>query len=161
MDIAIIIIVSLLILVGFIGIIVPVLPGAGLMYLGILLYAGYFGWDTVGFPVLIILAVLALLTIAMDYITAASGAKKYGGSKYAAWGSALGGFLGFFVLNLPGLLIGLFAGAVVGEMLYAKKDWETSLEAGKGAVIGFLVGTLAKILVGVSMIGLFLWKVLS
>lgn len=161
METVIIMLVALVILVGFVGIIVPGLPGAGLMFLGMLLYAGYFGWDTVGLTVLVTLAILTVLTIVMDYFTAAYGAKKYGGSKYAAWGAFLGGFVGLIILNVPGLLIGLFAGAVLGEMFYAKKDLDASLQAGKGALIGFLVGTGAKVLIGIIMIGLFLWKVLT
>ena len=161
MDIVIIITATLIILVGFVGIIVPGLPGAGLMFLGMLGYAWYFGWETIGLPVLVTLAILAALTIVLDYFTAAYGAKKYGGSKYAAWGAFLGGLIGLVVLNLPGMLLGLFGGAVAGEMLYAKKDLNASLEAGKGALIGFLTGTIVKVFVGLAMIGLFLWKAVA
>ncbi len=161
MDILIITLVALMILAGFIGIILPGLPGAGLMFLGMFLSAWYFGWETIGVAPLVILGILAVVTIVLDYFTAAYGAKKYGGSKYAAWGAFLGGLAGLVLLNLPGLLIGLFGGAVAGEMFYAKKGLDASLEAGKGAVVGFLVGTGMKLLIGLLMIGFFLWQVLT
>lgn len=161
MDIAVIVVVGLVILVGLAGIIVPGLPGAGLMFLGMLGFAWYFGWETIGLPALVTLGMLAALTIVLDYFTAAYGAKKYGGSKYAAWGAFLGGLAGLIVLNLPGMLLGLFGGAVAGEMLYAKKDFSASLDAGKGALIGFLTGTIVKVFIGLAMIGLFLWQIWS
>lgn len=161
MDIAIVIIVGLMIFAGFVGIIIPGLPGAGLMLLGMLGYAWYFGWNTVGVPLLLVLLVLAGLTMILDYFTAAYGAKKYGGSKYAAWGAFFGGLVGLIVLNIPGLLVGLFFGAVAGEMLYTKKSFDASLEVGTGALIGFLVGTGAKILIGMLMVSLFLWEVIT
>jgi len=44
------------------------------------------------------------------------------------------------------MLIGAFAGAVVGE-LWAGQDDKTALKSGLGAFLGFLIGTVAKVFV--------------
>lgn len=159
MDIAIILIVAGLILVGLVGTVMPVLPGAGLIFSGILLYALYFGIETVGMVTLIVLGLAALFSVALDYLAAAYGAKKYGASRWGSLGAVLGGFLGFLILNFPGLIIGIFAGAVMGEALVAKKDMQLSLRAGVGSIVGFLGGTVLQLILGLAMIITFLVEI--
>lgn len=159
MEIAIVLIVAALILTGFVGIVAPVLPGTGLIFAGILLYALYFGIDTVGTVTLIVLCVATLFSIAIDYLASAYGAKKYGASKWGSLGAVVGGLLGFLALNFPGLILGIFVGAVAGEALVAKKDLHVSLRAGMGSILGFLGGTVLKVILGLAMIITFLVKI--
>lgn len=159
MEIGIILIVVALILVGLVGIVIPVLPGTGLIFSGILLYALYFGIDTVGVVTLVVLGIAAILSIAFDYLASVYGAKKYGASKWGSLGAVLGGLFGFIILNFPGLIFGIFVGAVAGELLVAKKDMEVSLRAGTGALLGFLGGTVLKLILGLAMIITFLVKI--
>jgi hypothetical protein len=61
--------------------------------------------------------------------------------------------------NLPGLFLGVFGGAVVGEYLIAKKSLEDALKVGGGSILGFLAGTLIKLMLGIIMVGVFVSKI--
>lgn len=160
MEILVIIIVALLFLVGLLGILLPALPGTGLIFAGILLYVLYFGVETVGMTTLVVLGGAALLAILFDYLAAAYGAKRFGGSGWGTLGAILGGLIGVIILNVIGLIVGIFLGAMLGEILGAKRDQSAALKVGLGAVVGFLGGTLLKLLLGLVMIGVFLFQVL-
>jgi uncharacterized protein len=57
--------------------------------------------------------------------------------------------------GLPGLLLGPFVGAVLGE-LSAQRDLASASRAGWGATIGLAIGIAAKLALGIAMVGLFL-----
>jgi uncharacterized protein YqgC (DUF456 family) len=80
----------------------------------------------------------------LDYFIPAWGTKKFGGTKYGVWGSTIGLFVGLFMGPL-GIVIGPFIGAVIGEY-YKNKNWDTALHAGIGSFLGFLAGTIIKII---------------
>lgn len=159
MEIAVFILVFLLLLVGLIGTILPVLPGAGLIFLGILIYALTFGIETIGLVTLIVLGIVAVLSLLFDYLASAYGAKRYGSTAWGVAGAIIGGIIGAIVLNVVGLLLGVFFGAAFAELLLAGKSTEQSIRAGLGSVIGFLAGTIFKFLLGLIMIVVFLVKV--
>lgn len=152
-------IVWLLILFGIIGTIVPVLPGTGLVFGGILLYALYFGVETVGMTTLILLGVVAALSFVLDLLASLYGASRLGASKSGLWGSAVGGLLGLLFLSLPGLLLGVFVGAIFGEYFLAKKTGEAALKSGIGSVLGFLGGTVLKLILSLAMTVVFAAKI--
>jgi uncharacterized protein YqgC (DUF456 family) len=56
---------------------------------------------------------------------------------------------------LPGILLGPFVGAFLGE-LYAKNKLGSAGRAGLGAWMGFFLGTVAKVAIGVTMMGTFI-----
>jgi uncharacterized protein YqgC (DUF456 family) len=77
------------------------------------------------------------------------------------WGSVVGGLVGLF-FGLPGILLGPFAGAVMGELIARRSLRQDSLaqagRAGLGAWIGFIVGTLGKLAILFTMVGVFVLK---
>lgn len=160
MEYLIILVVSAIILIGLAGTILPGLPGVGLIFFGILFYALYFGISTVGVMTLMLFGIAALLSLFFDYLASAYGARKFGSTKWGVIGAVIGGLLGVLVLNIPGLVLGVFAGAALGELWFAKKDLHQSLRAGLGSVIGFLGGTIIKFFIGFVMTIVFLFKVL-
>jgi uncharacterized protein YqgC (DUF456 family) len=89
----------------------------------------------------------------VDFAAAALGAKKLGASKQAMVGAALGTLAGLF-FSLPGLLIGPFVRAVIGE-LTVHPNWRKAGRAGIAAWIGFAIGTAVKVALAFMMIGLF------
>jgi uncharacterized protein YqgC (DUF456 family) len=129
-------------ILGIIGCIVPMLPGPWLAYAGILLpmlwdinIPAWQIWE--GFALCIIVTIL-------DYIVPAIGTAKFNGTKYGIWGCTIGTFLGLFCLP-AGIVLGPFIGAVIGEY-YKNKNWDTALHAGIGSFLGFLAGTIIKII---------------
>src|SRR4029077_12656938 len=57
--------------------------------------------------------------------------------------------------GLPGLIIGPFAGAVLGELI-AHHDVGRAGRAGIAAWLGFLIGTVVKVGLAFAMVGIFL-----
>lgn len=144
---------ALLIVVGFAGLILPALPGIPLVYAGLLLLAWAEGFAYVGWVTLVFLGLLALLSYAVDFLAAALGAKKFGASSRAIWGAAVGALAGIF-FGLPGIVLGPFVGAVIGEFS-RRPAVGAATRAGIGATLGLLFGALLKIALAFTMIGVF------
>jgi uncharacterized protein YqgC (DUF456 family) len=143
----------LLVLLGFAGLVLPGLPGPPLIFAGLWLAAWAEDFAYVGAGTLTLLAVLAVLLYVVDFAATAVGARKFGASKRALAGAAIGLLLGLF-LGLPGIIVGPFAGAVAGE-LSARRDIDNAMRAGIGATIGLAVGVALKFALAFSMVGIF------
>jgi uncharacterized protein YqgC (DUF456 family) len=143
-----------LIIVGFIGILLPALPGTVLIFAGMLLAAWADGFTRVGAWTLVLVGVIGAASYGVDFVAAAMGVKRLGASPRAMAGAALGTLLGLF-FGLPGLLLGPFLGAVVGE-LTAHRDLARAGRAGVAAWIGFAVGAVVKVALAFSMLAIFL-----
>lgn len=143
LDILLIVLGVIFLLIGLLGCILPVLPGPPLAYIGLLLL--HFT-EKHQFPTnfLIIWAIVAIVVTVLDNVIPIWGTKKYGGSKKAVWGSILGLIIGLFFPPI-GIIIGPFAGAVIGELIDGK-DSTTALRAGFGAFVGFIGGTILKLI---------------
>jgi uncharacterized protein YqgC (DUF456 family) len=147
------VIAGILILVGIAGAVVPILPGVPLVFGGMLLAAWADGFQHIGAFTLIVLGILAALALLVDFVAGVLGAKRVGASTRALWGASIGMLVGFF-FGLPGLLLGPFLGAVAGE-LSAGKKLDHATRVGIGTWIGLLFGTLAKLALCFTMLGVF------
>lgn len=144
----------LLVAAGLAGLVLPLLPGAVLLFGGLLLAAWIEDFAYVGPGTLVALGIMAALTFVCDAAATAFGAKRYGASRRAMIGAAIGSVIGIF-LGLPGILLGPFIGAVVGE-LSTRPDVLRATRAGVGAAIGLAIAVAAKLALGFAMIGTFL-----
>jgi uncharacterized protein len=143
----------LLIVVGVAGTVLPALPGIPLIFGGVLLAAWIDDFQRIGTWTLVVLAVLAAIGVAVDYVAAAISAQRVGASRQGIVGAAIGTLAGIFT-GLWGLVFMPLVGAAIGEFI-AHKD---ALRAGKVGVatwFGLLVGTAVKIAVAFTMIGVF------
>ena len=139
---------------GMAGLLLPLIPGAPLLFLGLLFGAWAEGFRYVGVWTLLLLAAMTALTYVVEFVASVLGVKKYGGSKRAMIGAALGGVAGLF-LGVPGILLGPFAGAVLGE-LSLQRNLDQASRAGLGTVVGLAIGVAGKLAIGIAMIGVFL-----
>ena len=144
---------GLLMFVGFLGTVLPVLPGLPLMYAGMWLAAWNDDYAKVGVGTLVALALLLLVSLAVDVFASIVGAKRVGASNKALWGAALGGLAGVF-FGLPGLLLGPFLGAVGGEMAQGA-DRRAALKVGAGTWVGLAVGAVLKLGLAFAMLAIF------
>ncbi|MCD6180426.1 MAG: DUF456 domain-containing protein [Bacteroidales bacterium] len=143
MDIFLTVLAVILLLVGLIGAIIPVIPGPIISYLGLVsLYFSSYQPFTDRF--MLLWAALAIGITALDNIVPILGTKKMGGSKKGVWGSIIGLFIGLIFMGPFGILIGPFIGAVIGELI-GEKEFNSALKAGFGSFLGFLTGTLLKL----------------
>ncbi|HEX9773153.1 MAG TPA: DUF456 domain-containing protein [Steroidobacteraceae bacterium] len=144
---------GLLVLAGLAGSVLPALPGVPLVFGGLLLAAWADDFQRVSWVVLVILGLLTVLSFAIDFAATALGAKRVGASKLAIVGAMIGTLAGF-VLGLPGLIFGPFAGAVIGEML-SHGEVQKATRAGFATWVGLIFGTLAKLALVFAMLGIF------
>jgi uncharacterized protein YqgC (DUF456 family) len=144
----------LLVALGLAGLVLPVLPGALLLFAGLTVAAWAEDFAYVGGGTIIVLAVLAALSFLADFLAGALGAKRFGASPRAVTGAVIGGLVGLF-FGLPGVLLGPFLGAVIGQ-LSVRRDLGTAGRAGIGATVGLVIGAAAKVALGLAMIGVFL-----
>ncbi len=142
-----------LVVTGFVGVIAPVLPGAPLVLAGLIVAAWAENFAYVGWPTIVILALLTALTYVVDAVASAVGVKRVGASKQAIWGAVIGTTVGVF-FGLVGILLGPFIGAVAGELLVTR-DAKQVGRAGVAAWIGFIMGTLGKLALMFTMVGIF------
>lgn len=134
----------LFLIAGILGCILPVLPGPPLSYVALLLlhFTSKYQFST---KFLIIWLIITVVVYGLDYVIPAWGTKKFGGSKRGVWGSVIGLVIGLFFFPPFGIIIGPFAGAVIGE-LTSGKDAGVALKSGFGSFMGFLAGTLLKLI---------------
>ena len=142
-----------LVIAGFAGTVLPAIPGVPLVFAGLWLAAWIDGYSRVGAFTLTALGVLTIIAVAVDYAAAALGARRVGASKQAIAGSVIGAFVGIF-FGLPGLLLGPFVGAVAGE-LSARRGLDQATRVGVATWMGLLFGTLTKLALSLTMLGIF------
>jgi uncharacterized protein YqgC (DUF456 family) len=139
---------------GLVGLIFPALPGAPLLYAGLFMAAWAEDFAFVGIKTLLLLAVMTILTYLLDFVAGAFGAKRFGASRRAVIGATLGAIVGLF-FGIPGILLGPFIGAVLGE-LSNRPDLKAAGLAGIGATLGLALGIAAKLTMAFAMLGIFI-----
>ena len=149
---------ALLVVVGIAGTILPALPGLPLVFAGMLLAAWAGNFQQVGVPMLVVLGLLTVFSLAVDFWATALGAKRVGASRLAIIGAMVGTFGGLFLGPL-GLLMGPFAGAIGGELIHRrsllKQDLGHATRIGVGTWFGILFGSVLKLALAFTMLGLF------
>lgn len=144
MEILLFILSFLCIIIGIVGCFVPILPGASLSYVGLLLLhiteKVHFSY----FQLLVWLLLVVVLQI-LDYVTPMLGSKYGGGTTYGKRGCLAGTIVGMFFMPW-GIIVGPFVGAVAGELL-GGSDMPRAIRSGIGSLVGFVLGTLIKVLV--------------
>ena len=147
-----------LVVVGIAGTILPALPGLPLVFAGMLLAAWAGDFQQVGVPMLVVLGLLTVFSLAVDFWATALGAKRVGASRLAIIGAMVGPLAGLFFGPL-GLLMGPFAGAIGGELIHRrsllKQDLGQAAKIGVGTWFGILFGTVLKLALAFTMLGLF------
>lgn len=154
MDIFLLFLGFLFVLLGIIGSFLPVLPGPVTGWVGLLLLhltkVIEMNWTFLG-----ITLAISIIVWGIDYVIPAWGTKKFGGSKYGVWGSILGLIIGILFLGPLGIIIGPFAGAFIGELIYDSKDGKRALKAAFGSFVGFMLSTGLKLITSLIFVYLY------
>ena len=144
---------AVLVVLGVVGVILPALPGIPLVFAGLLLAAWTDDFQHVGWIPLLILGLLTLASLLIDIFSTTLGAQRMGASKKALWGATIGTIVGLFFFPL-GLVVGPFAGAMLGEYLHERR-LRHSAKVGAATWIGILLGIAFKLALAFAMLGLF------
>lgn len=148
-------VVALLMVAGLVGAVVPVLPGAPLIFAGALLHAFVTDFQTLGIGRLAILALLAAAASVLEHLAGALGARKFGGGRGAMLGAIIGVVVG---LAWPpfGLIVCPIAGAIIGELIRSRA-LGPSVRTGMGTALGMIAGVVMHLVLGLVMVALFVW----
>jgi uncharacterized protein YqgC (DUF456 family) len=141
-----------LIVAGLAGAVVPAVPGIPLIFGGIWLLACVDHYHHLGPWWLLGIAGIGMVGLTLDLLAGALGAKRVGASKRAVWGALAGTVIGLF-FGLPGVLLGPFLGAVVGE-LTAGNSVLRSTRVGVSTWVGLIFGTIVKVAASLMMVAL-------
>jgi len=145
------------IITGIVGLLLPTLPGALFIWLGIVSY-GILN-PNIHWPIsfYVIQGLLAISTYVIDYVATFWGVKRFKGTKAGAIGAVIG--LAFvFIIGPGGLIIGPFLGAIIGELL-AGGELRQALTSGFGSFVGFLIALFLRLLICGFMVAWFISKV--
>lgn len=150
-DIILITLGGICLIIGLLGCIIPMIPGPPVSYAGLLLLHIT---DKVQFSTSQLLFWLLLVAVVqvLDYFTPIIGSKYSGGTKWGSWGCLIGSIVGIVFFSPWGIIIGPFGGAFIGELL-GDRSAKDALKSGIGALMGFLIGTVFKVVI----CGYFIW----
>ncbi|MFI5714614.1 DUF456 domain-containing protein [Nocardia sp. NPDC051750] len=150
------IIVGLVILVGLVGIVVPILPGVILIFAAVAVWAFLTGGVT-AWVVLGISTLLLVISGVVKYTWPGRNLKEAGIPNRTLLLGGLAGIVGFFVIPVVGLFVGFVVGVYLSEMARMpdnRQAWVSSKHAIKGVGLSILVELLGALLAsGVWVVG--------
>lgn len=148
-----------LMLVGLIGVIVPILPGIFLIWLGVFLYVWQTGFEVISLPLFLFLTLLVLVSGTSDMWLPYLGAQRKGAAKRSYLFATVGAIVGSFIVPIIGTIIGYVVGMFLGEY-HKHGDRDTAVAVSWGGLKGWGIATVFQLVVGVIVIGVFVWQVL-
>ena len=141
--------------IGLIGTIAPVLPGTTIILAAAIIHRIMLGADkSIGWCTIIVLVLLTLATYGIDILAGYVGAKYFGATKWGTFGAILGALVGLF-FGLVGLFVGPVIGVIIGEVIAGKRMIDAG-RAGWGSLLGNIGAILAKLIIALAMIIIFL-----
>jgi uncharacterized protein len=153
------VLVGLVMLVGLIGVFVPILPGLVLIWAATLLWAvnedGSLRW--------LVLAISTLLlagSFVLKYVIPARNVQKSGAPTTTLLVGLLGAVVGFFVIPVVGFLVGGVVGILLAEYVRLR-SFAPAGRSTMAAVVGIGIGVLIELFAGVAMILVWLMAVIA
>jgi len=140
---------------GLLGVVLPILPGIPLAWLGLFIYAIGTGFERISIATVVIFAILTVFALLLDFLAPMLGAKRYRASKLGVFGAFLGFTVGIFALGFWGIILGPFIGALLGELIAGRRPTQ-ALRSAFGTFLGFVAGTLFKVIIILVMAGFFI-----
>ena len=153
-------------LIGLLGVILPGVPGVGLIWIVALVYAVAEHFATIDPLTFAVMTVLAAVGVTADLWAGHVGGKVAGASWQALLAGMVLGIVGFLVGLLvggvgavPGGAIGALAGIVLVEY-WQHRDWKEAAQVSAGWAAGCLISGLVQLLTSLVLIVLFVWQVM-
>ncbi len=154
LEIVLTVLLGLTMLVGLIGLLIPVFPGLMVMWLAALGYGIMAGFDTSGIILFVLITLVAIGGSFIDNILMAAGGRK-GGAAWVTIGVALlAGILGTILLPPFGGIIAAPLSILLLEYLRVK-DWKKAWQALTGLTLGWGLSFAARF--GLGMVIVLLW----
>ncbi len=149
---------GIMLVAGLAGSVIPAVPGPPLAWAG-LLVSSFSSRSHLPPLTLLICAAVAAVVVLVDTVAPVWFTSRFGGTKSGLWGSTAGLVVGLF-FGIPGILIGPFLGALVGELIHDREDANRALKSACAAFGGFIVGTGLKLITVIVFIRFFVASLL-
>ena len=153
-------IIQFFMLVGLIGLVVPIFPGLLIMWLAALGYGIAAGFSTLGIVLFVFISLLALVGSLADNLLMGAGARRGGASWLSIFVALSVGILGTILFPPIGGLIAAPL-AVLALEYYRLRDWTLARQAVFGMAKGWGLSLAARLVIGFLMMGLWwiwVWK---
>lgn len=157
-----------LIFLGLVGAVIPLVPGPLLIWLGAFAWSWGDGFQRIGWFMLAVLGVLALLTWGMDLLMSTAFNRRVGASWKTIFGSISGGILGGLLLTIEipviGTLIGAFLGSILGVLLvelWVKRNLRSAVRAVQAYAGSSILSSILEVTLTLVMVGLFVWRIMG
>ncbi len=150
---AVIALVAGIMLIGLLGVFVPVLPDLVFIWLGALAYGLLVGWGTIGGWLFAAITVLGLIGGLAEIWASSVGARVGGASLWGILGGLGLGLLGLILIPPFGAIIGLLLGTFLVEA-WRLKDMRQAAKGTFGMGVGYGMGFAVKMVMGLGMVGL-------
>lgn len=145
----------LLMAAGLLGTVLPVFPGTTIILFAAIVHRIMLGpAKSIGWRAIAVLVLLTLISYALDFASGFWGARRFGASRWGMLGATLGAIIGIF-FGIAGLFVGPVIGAITGEFIAGKRMIAAG-KAGWGSLLGTLGGMIAKLIIALAMIIIFL-----
>jgi uncharacterized protein YqgC (DUF456 family) len=146
--------------VGLIGTVLPVIPGTTIILAAAVVHRLMVGPEKgMAWWGIALLALLTVISYALDFASSYFGAKYFGATKWGVAGAVIGGIIGIFT-GFVTLLFLPIAGAIIGEIIAGKRLISAG-KAGWGTLLGTLAGMVGKLALGVAMVTFWLMTIRS
>lgn len=147
-----------LMIIGLIGCVVPRLPGLGMTWLGLFVYAIVTRFSAVHLDLIAIAGGLVLLSWLLDYREVHGHMKKFHVTFVAIFAAMTGAFLGSVYGIFPGLTLGAMLGSIIGE-LATGHDVPYYMETQQAKYVGYLGGTILRTTFALIIIAIWIRRV--
>jgi uncharacterized protein YqgC (DUF456 family) len=144
------IIAPICVVVGVLGVLVPMLPGLLLCWAGVAAWAVFGGHGATGWTVGIAATVVLVLGFAAKYLVPGRNLKRAGVSNLTLFLGGVGGIIGFFVIPVVGLILGFILVVYLVELARhsnAGQAWQSTKHALKAAGVSMLIELATALLI--------------
>lgn len=141
------VLVGLAVVVGLVGIVVPVLPGSVLIIGALCVWAVTVG-STTGWTVFAVATVLVAAGAVVKFLVPGRRLQNAGVPSSTLWAGAALGIVGFFVVPVLGLFLGFVLGVYLAELrrLGGEQAWPATVGALRAVGLSILIELVAALL---------------
>lgn len=144
--------------VGLLGLITPSLPGMTLIWAGLFLYGGITRFEVLDLEFFLLASLIVIVTFFLDYASTVWKTRAIGGERWALLGAIAGALIGVLLQSWVLMILLAAVFAFTSQLLFGKMYLYT-VELSRMTIIGIVSGTLLRIVAGVALLALFIWKV--
>jgi len=142
-------------LIGLIGLAVPIVPGLVIIWLAALGYGIFAGFGTLGWVMFAIITILMIAGSVVDNILMGTQAHQSGAAWWSVLIALIAGIAGNFALPVIGGVLAALLALFLVEWI-RRKNWREALTAMKGMALGCGWAFVIRFIIGVIMIGLWM-----